>query len=133
MSLPEIREKLYEVTPSDFEGLVGALMHSLGYPNVKVTGKSHDGGIDVRSTRNTANGIERVVAQCKRYHGNVGVDVAREFFGVIKNDETIKQGFLITTGEVTSECLQFCESSGMIRAISGIELAKYVQQFGLRA
>lgn len=133
MSLSEIREKLYEIKPSEFEELVRELMHYLGYPNVKVTGKSHDGGIDVLSTRNTSNGIERVAAQCKRYRGNVSVHAARDFFGAISNDKSIKQGFLVTTGEFTAECLQFCLSSGMIRAISGIELAKYVQQFGLRA
>lgn len=131
MSLSEIREKLYEIKPSEFEELVRELMHYLGYPNVKVTGKSHDGGIDVLSTRNTPNGIERVAAQCKRYRGNVSVHAARDFFGAISNDKSIKQGFLVTTGEFTAECLQFCQSSGMIRAISGIELAKYVQQFGL--
>ncbi len=131
MSLSEIREKLYEVTPSEFEGLVGGLMHYLGFPNVHITGKSHDGGIDVHSTRNTTNGIERVAAQCKRYRENVGVHAARDFFGAISNDKSIKQGFLVTTGEFTPECLQFCQSSGMIRAISGIEFAKYVKQFGL--
>jgi SNF2 family DNA or RNA helicase len=133
MSLSEIREKMYEVTPTDFEELVRELMHYLGYPNVKTTKKSHDGGIDVLSTRNTADGIERVAAQCKRYRGSVSVSTARDFFGAISNDKSIKQGFLVTTGEFTSECLQFCQSSGMIRAISGIELAKYVKQFGLRA
>ncbi len=133
MGLSEIREMLYEISPSDFENLVRDLMHSLGYPNVKVTGKSHDGGIDVLSTRNTTNGIERVAAQCKRYRANVTVHAARDFFGAISNDKSIKQGFLVTTGEFTFECLQFCQSSGMIRAISGIELAKYVKQFGLRA
>ena len=132
-SLSDIREKLYEITPSKFEGLVKELMHYLGYPNVKVKGKSHDGGIDVLSTRNMADGIERVAAQCKRYRGNVSVHVARDFFGAISNDKSIKQGFLVTTGEFTAECLQFCQSTGMIRAISGIEVAKYVKQFGLRA
>jgi superfamily II DNA or RNA helicase len=131
MGLSEIREKLYEIKPSEFEELVRELMHFLGYPNVKVTGKSHDGGIDVLSTRNTPHGIERVAAQCKRYRGNVPVHTARDFFGAIANDKSIKQGFLVTTGEFTAECLRFCESNGMIRAISGIELAKYVQQFGL--
>lgn len=133
LNLSEIRDKLYEITPSDFEVLVRELMHYLGYPNVKVMGKSHDGGIDILSTRHTPNGIERVAAQCKRYRGNVAVHVARDFFGAISNDKSIKQGFLVTTGEFTAECLQFCQRSGMIRAISGIELAKYVKQFGLSA
>jgi len=133
MSLSEIREKLYEISPSDFEALVRELLHYLGYPNVKVTGKSHDGGIDVLSARNTPNGIERIAAQCKRYRGNVSVSVARDFLGAMSNDQSIKQGFLVTTGEFTAECLQFCLSSGKIRLISGIELAKYVRQFGLSA
>ena len=133
MSLSEIREKLFEITPSEFEHLVKEVMRSLGYPNVKVKGKSHDGGIDVLSTRNTSNGIERVAAQCKRYRGNVAVHAARDFFGAISNDKSIKQGFLVTTGEFTADCLQFCQSCGMIRPISGIQLAKFVKQFGLQA
>jgi superfamily II DNA or RNA helicase len=131
MSLSEIREKLYEVTPLDFELLVKELMLSLNYENAKVTGRSHDGGIDVSSTRITANGVERVVAQCKRYRGSVPVNVAREFFGSITAKESIKQGFLVTTGEFTTECLRFCEECGVITAISGLEFAKYVRQFGL--
>ena len=58
---------------------------------------------------------------------------ARDFFGAIANDKSITQGFLVTTGEFTPDCLQFCQSSGMIRAISGLELAKYVRQFGLHS
>lgn len=131
LSLAEIRERMYEMKPSEFEELVKELMHYLGYPNVKVTGKSHDGGIDVLSTKNTTNGVERVAAQCKRYRGNVSVSAARDFFGAISSDKSIKSGFLVTTGEFTSEALQFCISAGKIRAISGLELAKYVKQFGL--
>ncbi len=133
MNLSEVREKLYEISPSDFEELIKELMHYLGYPNVKITGKSHDGGIDLISTRNAPSGVERSAAQCKRYRGKVSVHAARDFFGAISNDKSIKQGFLVTTGEFTSECLQFCESSGVIRTIAGIELAKYVKQFGLQA
>jgi len=130
MSLSEIQERMYEIKPFEFEELVGKLMHYLGYPNVKVIGKSHDGGIDVLSTRITPNGTERVAAQCKRSR-RVTVRVAREFFGAISNDKGIKQGFLITTGEFTTKCLQFCQSTGKIQTISGIEIAKYIKQFGL--
>ena len=133
MSLIEIREKLYDITPKEFEELVRQLMHFLGYPNVKVTGKTGDGGIDLISTRNTDDGVERVAVQCKRYKGNVGVGLARNFLGAIATDETILKGYLITTGEFTPDCLQFCEKSGVIRAISGLEVAKYVKQFGLKA
>jgi len=120
MSIIEIREKLYDLTPKEFEELVRDLMHYLGYPNVKVTGKTGDGGIDIISTRNTENGIERVAAQCKRYKGNVGVSLARDFLGAITTDKTIIKGFLITTGDFTLDCRQLCEKSGVIQPISGL-------------
>ena len=82
------------------------------------------------STRNTENGVERVVAQCK-HRKHVDVHAAVDFFGAISNDPSIKQGFLVTTGEFTSECLQFCQSKEIIRAISGTELARFVKQFDL--
>lgn len=131
MSLIEIREQLYELTPREFEELVKDLMHYWGYPNVKVTGKSGDGGIDVLSTRNTENGVERVAAQCKRYRGNVGVGTARDFIGAINLNKTIVKGFLVTTSEFTPECLHICETSGIVKTVSGIEVARYVKQYGL--
>jgi SNF2 family DNA or RNA helicase len=131
LGLTEIREKLYEITPSRFEHLVKELMRSLGYPNVKVTGRKGDGGIDVISTRNTSEGVVRVVAQCKRYRGTIGVEVARELRGAMTADENIQKGFLVTTSDFTSECIRFCERSGVITPISGLQVANYVKQFGL--
>lgn len=132
LSLAEIRDRLYEITPAAFEQLVQELMHHFGYPNVKVTGRTRDGGIDVISTRNTSEGIMRVVAQCKRYRGTVGVEVARALGGVIASDKSIQKGFLVTAGEISRECLAFCEKSGgIIVPIDGMLAAKYIKQFGL--
>jgi HJR/Mrr/RecB family endonuclease len=131
LSLEAIREKLYEITPSAFENLAKELLRSLGFPTVKVTGQSHDGGIDVIAARNTADGIYRAVAQCKRYRGTVGVEVARELMGVIAADKGIQKGFLITTGNFSLECLRFCGKVGVIVPIYGLQVANYIKQFGL--
>lgn len=132
MSLLEIREHLFGIAPEKFEQLVKELIHSLGFSNVKVTNQTKDGGIDVISTRNTSEGIVRVVAQCKRYRGTVGVEAARELRGVIAEDLSIAQGFLVTTGEFSQECLAFCaRSNGLITPISGLEVAKYIKYYGL--
>jgi len=131
LSLLDIREELYKITPARFEHLVKELMQSLGYPNVRVTGRRGDGGIDVISTRNTSRGVVRAVAQCKRYRGTVGPEVARELRGVMASDGNIEKGFLVTTGDFSSECVRFCEKSGVIVPISGIEVARYVKSFGL--
>ncbi|MBU1748723.1 MAG: restriction endonuclease [Chloroflexi bacterium] len=132
VGLVEIREHLYSITPAAFEELVKELMHSLGYPNVKVKGRTGDGGVDVVSSRNTSQGVVRAVAQCKRYKGTVGVEVARELRGVMASDESIQKGFLVTTGEFSRACIGFCErSNGLVVPISGLQVANYVKQFGL--
>ena len=131
LSLAEIRDRLYMMTPAAFEHLVKDLMHHFGYPHVKVTGRTGDGGIDVISARNTSDGIVRVVAQCKRYRGTVGVDVARDLRGVLASDQSIQKGFLVTTGEISRDCLAFCEKSGVIAPIDGLQVANYIRQFGL--
>ena len=105
-------------------------MHYLGYPNVKVTKKSHDGGIDVLSTRLIENGVERVAAQCKRYKQPIGVSIAREFVGAIQDDKSIIKGYLVTTSEFSSECMTYCLRHN-IEMIPGIKIAEYVKRFGL--
>ncbi len=114
----------------EFEELVERLMHYLGYPNVKVTKTSHDGGIDVLSTRLTEHGVERIAAQCKRYKQPVGIPIAREFLGAIENDKSIVKGYLITTSEFSSECITYCIHHA-IEMIPGIKMAEYVKRFGL--
>lgn len=130
LSSEQIRRKLYEIKPYEFEDLVQQLMHYLGFPNVRVTKRSGDGGIDVISSRNTSKGIERIAAQCKRYKGTVGVQIAREFNGAIKDDPTIVKGLLITTGEFTTDCISYCTRNG-IDLIPGLKVAEYVKMFSL--
>jgi restriction endonuclease Mrr len=68
--------------------------------------------------------------QCKRYRGPVGVNVAREFVGAIQDDESIVKGYLVTTSDFTPECIAYCLRH-QIQLISGIQMADYVQRFGL--
>jgi len=126
----QVRQRLLQISPREFEDLVERLMHYLGYPNVKVTKRSGDGGIDVLSTRLTEKGVERVAVQCKRYRNPVGVQIAREFLGAIRDDASIVKGYLVTTSEFTSECIGFCLRH-QIEMIPGIKMADYVQRFGL--
>ena len=130
LTFEQIRQKLYEIKPHEFEDLVQQLMHYLGFPNVTVTKRSGDGGIDVISSRNTPKGVERIAAQCKRYKGTVGVPIAREFFGAIRDDPSIVKGYIITTGEFTQECISFCIRNS-IDMIPGIKVAEYVKMFSL--
>ena len=108
-----------------------AQRHYLGFPNVRVTKRSGDKGIDVLSSRNTSDGIERIAAQCKRYKSPIGVKIAREFFGAIQDDSTIVKGYLITTSDFTTDCRRFCNRNG-ITMMPGLEIANYVRMFSLQ-
>jgi superfamily II DNA or RNA helicase len=131
LSLEEIRQHLLNISPSQFEHISKELIRCLGYPNPKVTGKSGDGGIDILASRNTENGVVRVAAQCKRYRGTVSPSMARDFRGAITAIPDITKAFLITTGDFSRECKSFCEQSGIIAPISGLELARYIKDFGI--
>jgi len=128
--LSALVERLQTISARRFEGLAKDLLRSLGHPNVKVTGQSSDGGIDVVSIRNTGKGPARTIAQCKRYKGTVGVKVARELKGVVAADPTIEKAFLITTGRFSRACSRFCEENS-IEAIDGPRVAELVRRFGL--
>jgi len=130
LNMQQIHQKLFEIEPYEFEDLIQKLMHYLGFPNVKVTKRSGDGGVDVLSARNTGKGVERIAAQCKRYKGMIGVKIAREFLGAIQDDPTIVKGYLITTSDFTAECIAFCNRNG-IEMIPGLQVAQYVRMFSL--
>lgn len=132
LSMYEIREALLDLTPEAFERLTAELFRHLGYPEVQVTGGTADGGIDVIASRMIQTKREHVIIQCKRYEGKVGVQVARELLGVITaSDLEISRGYLVTSGGLTRNCRRFCDSEEFIKAITGIELARYVKQYNL--
>lgn len=93
----ELLARLLELSPAAFERLSQRLLRESGFAEVKVTGRSGDGGID-------GVGIVRlggllgfpVLFQCKRYRGSVPVDAIRDFRGAMIG--RADRGLVITTG-----------------------------------
>ena len=93
----ELRSLLLTMDPSAFERLCQRILRESGFTNVNVTGKSGDGGID-------GNGIVRIgglisfpiLFQCKRWQGNVGSSVVRDFRGAMQG--RADRGLIMTTG-----------------------------------
>lgn len=83
-------------SPAEFEQYTAALLQAQGY-TTRVTGRSHDGGIDVRVTK----GDTRAIVQCKYYHSGhkVGVKDIREFAYVISREQVA--GFFVTSSTFT--------------------------------
>jgi restriction system protein len=91
---------LQRLTPGAFERLCQRLLRESGFVEVRVTGRSGDGGID-------GVGIIRlggllgfpVLFQCKRYAGSVGAGAVRDFRGSMIG--RADRGLVITTGTFT--------------------------------
>ncbi|MEM7558625.1 MAG: restriction endonuclease [Planctomycetota bacterium] len=98
----ELLQVLQAMDPFAFERLCQRLLRESGFIEVEVTSRSGDGGID-------GNGIIRigglisfnVLFQSKRYKGNIGPDVVRDFRGAMIG--RADKGLIITTGGFTRE------------------------------
>jgi restriction system protein len=95
------REKLLATLyalPSDaFERLCQRLLRESGFVQVKVTGRSGDGGIDGVGIVQLGGLLGfPVLFQCKRYRGSVGASAIRDFRGAMIG--RADRGLVITTG-----------------------------------
>ncbi len=127
-SLQSILEELNQVSPTDFEEITRGFFVKQGYTNSKVTQRTHDGGIDVFGSRKRDGVEESFIAQCKRT-SSVGVKVARELLGVLAANPTISNGFIITSGDFTEECLRFAGGNPKLTLINGFTFANFLRQF----
>ena len=98
----ELLSILTELTPDAFERLCQRLLRESGFTEVKVTGRTGDGGID-------GVGIVRlggllsfpIIYQCKRYKGSVGASTIRDFRGAMIG--RADRGLVLTTGSFSRE------------------------------
>jgi SNF2 family DNA or RNA helicase len=97
---------LDNLDPREFENLVALIYEKDGY-KVVVTGRSHDGGIDIRADRITAGGNDRIVVQCKHQKQSVGRPVLQQLWGVLNSDHTITRCDLVTSAGFSAEARDF--------------------------
>jgi restriction system protein len=88
------------ITPAEFEALIGQLLVALGFQEVLVTGRSGDGGIDVRGTLVVGDVIRtRMAVQAKRWRANVQAPIVQQVRGSLGTHD---QGLIITTSDFSS-------------------------------
>lgn len=91
----QLHKRLHAMPPAEFEGLVGDVLGAIGFVEVAVTGRSGDGGVDVRGTLVVGDVIQtRMAVQVKRWKNNVQPSTVREVRGGLGTHE---QGLIITT------------------------------------
>jgi restriction system protein len=98
----KLLELLKELPPPGFEKLCQRLLRESGFTQVKVTGKSGDGGIDGYGVLELNPLMSfKVLFQAKRYKDVVSSDKVRDFRGAMAG--RADKGIIITTGRFTQD------------------------------
>lgn len=125
----ELRDKLLELNPTQFEQLVLNLIRALGYggPTEKLehTGGPGDFGIDgiVHLDR---LGLDKIYLQAKRYkpENKISSRQIQEFFGALKGRHATK-GIFLTTSTYQESALKYAKSvSDTLVLIDGRDIAE---------
>lgn len=95
-------EILLSLPPGGFERLCQRLLRESGFQQVRVTGKSGDGGIDGIGILQINPFVTfKVLFQCKRWTNVVGSGVVRDFRGAMMG--RADKGLILTTGAFSSD------------------------------
>jgi restriction system protein len=117
------------ISPPLFESLVAELLGKLGYGNVKVTGRSGDGGVDGECCLDPL-GLHKVLFQAKRWTHSVGSEVVRNFVGALVSNR-VERGILVSTSYFSDAAKKEAIKSGSVKLIDGKELASLMIRCGL--
>ena len=118
--------------PTAFERLCQRVLRESGFIEVEVTKRSGDGGIDGYGTIRIGGLISfNVLFQSKRYRGNIGADVVRDFRGAMVG--RADKGLIITTGGFTIEARREATRDGAppLDLIDGRLLAEKLKELKL--
>lgn len=122
---------LLNLSSNGFERLAQRLLREAGFINVRVTGKSGDGGIDGVGLYRPSLVSFPIYFQCKRFRGAVTAGAVRDFRGAMSGRG--EKGLLITTGSFTKDALSEASRDGApaIELIDGERLCELLKQYAL--
>lgn len=128
----KLKNILLNLKPDAFERLTQRLLRESGFTQVKVTGKTGDGGIDGMGIIKL-NGIIsfHMLFQCKRYTGTVAAGEIRDFRGAMQG--RADKGLFITTGKFSGPAIEEANRPGTtpIDLVDGDELVEKLRELQL--
>ncbi len=96
----KLLDRLFELTPRQFEHFARHLLIAYGFVQVKVTQVGRDGGIDGHGMLKVGLARMAVAFQCKRWEGKVPRPEVDKFRGAIQGE--FEQGIFFTTSDFTA-------------------------------
>ncbi len=128
----ELLSRIVDLTPAGFERLCQRILREAGFTEVHVTGQSGDGGIDGNGILQVNELVTfRVLFQCKKYRGAVGVGVIRDFRGAMMG--RTDKGIILTTGSFTTEAERESVRDGAppLELVNGQKLVTLMEKLNL--
>jgi restriction system protein len=112
----QLLERLYELTPRQFEEFSKKLLYAYGFTNLTVTDVGPDGGIDGYGRLKIGLASMNVAFQCKRWQSNnVGRKEIQQFRGAIQGK--YEQGIFFTTSDFTTQAKEISFQQGAVPII----------------
>ena len=100
----ELLSRLMDLTPTQFEELVGQLLAEMGFESIEVTKYGGDGGIDVRGTLLISDVVRiKMSVQAKRWKGYIQSPTVQQVRGSLGAHE---QGLIITTSDFSTGAIK---------------------------
>lgn len=125
----ELLAVLRRLSPSGFERVCQRLLRESGFESVKVTGKSHDGGIDGIGILQLNPFVTlKVLFQCKRYKGSVSRAEVGDFRNAMLG--RADKGIILTTGSFSTEAVKEANRDGAppIELVEGDKLVSLFER-----
>lgn len=119
------------MSPDGFERLASRLLREAGFTELKVTGKSGDGGIDGTGIYRPSLVSFPIYFQCKKWTKGVGSKEVRDFRGAMSGRG--ERGLLITTATFTPEAKKEATRDGAppVDLIDGDRLCELLKEYQL--
>jgi restriction system protein len=128
----QMLDAVLAMTPEAFERLNQRLLRESGFTEVKVTGRSRDGGIGGKGVLRLGSLINfQVVFQSKRYAETVSAGIVRDFRGAMIG--RADKGLIIFTGAFSRDARAEAIRDGApaIDLVDGQELAELLKKYTL--
>ena len=118
---------LKKVTPAGFEQICMLLLRESGFEKLKVTGKSHDEGIDGIGVLQLNPFVSfKVLFQCKRYKGTVSRSQVGDFRNAMMG--RAEKGIILTTGTFSADAEREANREGAM-PVELVDGEKLVEMF----
>jgi len=128
----QLNRKLLTMSADAFERLCQRILRESGFVEVKVTGRTGDGGIDGIGILRLQRVVSfQVLFQCKKWKGTVGAKEIRDFRGAMVGRSD--KGLFLTTGSFTRGAQEEATRDGAppIDLIDGERLAELLKDLRL--